>query len=129
MAEQTRVHVMRHGEVHNPDGVLYGRLPGFHLSDKGRAQAAAVADALAERDIVAAIASPLQRAQETATFIAAKHDLPVETDPDMIESANFSRASACPWATAHGRTRASGGSCVTRSGRPGVSRTPRSRPG
>ena len=89
MAEQTRVHVMRHGEVHNPDGILYGRLPGFHLSDKGKAQAAAVADALAGRDIVAAIASPLQRAQETAAFIAAKHDLPVETDPDMIESANF----------------------------------------
>ena len=44
MAEQTRVHVVRHGEVHNPTGVLYGRLPGFHLSERGRAQAAAVAD-------------------------------------------------------------------------------------
>ncbi len=36
MGEQTRVHVVRHGEVHNPDGVLYGRLPGFHLSEAGR---------------------------------------------------------------------------------------------
>ena len=89
MAEQTRVHVMRHGEVHNPSGVLYGRLPGFRLSDKGRAQAAAVADALADRDIVAVIASPLQRAQETAAPIAAEHGLPVDTDPDLIESANF----------------------------------------
>ena len=40
MTEQTRVHVVRHGEVHNPDGILYGRLPGFRLSDTGRAQAA-----------------------------------------------------------------------------------------
>ena len=89
MAEQTRVHVVRHGEVYNPSGVLYGRLPGYHLSDTGNAQAAAVADALAHRDIVAVIASPLQRAQETAAPIAAKHDLQVDTDPDLIESANF----------------------------------------
>ena len=81
MAEQTRVHVMRHGEVHNPGGILYGRLPGFHLSDRGRAQAEAVADALAGRDIVAVIASPLQRAQETAAPIAAKHDLPSTPTP------------------------------------------------
>jgi broad specificity phosphatase PhoE len=89
MGEQTRVHVMRHGEVHNPNGILYGRLPGFHLSDKGRAQAEAVADTLAGRDIVAVVASPLQRAQETAAHIAAKNNLPVDTDPDLIESANF----------------------------------------
>jgi broad specificity phosphatase PhoE len=89
MAEQTRVHVMRHGEVHNPDGILYGRMPGFRLSDRGKAQAAAVADALAGRDIVAVIASPLQRAQETAAPIAAGLNLPIDTDPDLIESANF----------------------------------------
>jgi broad specificity phosphatase PhoE len=89
MAETTRVHVVRHGEVHNPTGVLYGRLPGFHLAKTGAAQAAAVADFLAERDIVAVIASPLQRAQETAAPIAAKHNLPVDTDPDLIESLNF----------------------------------------
>jgi broad specificity phosphatase PhoE len=89
MAEQTRIHLIRHGEVHNPDGVLYGRLPGFRLSDKGNRQAQAVADALADRDIVAVIASPLQRAQETAAPIAARHNLTVDTDPDLIESANF----------------------------------------
>ncbi|MGB9222153.1 histidine phosphatase family protein [Mycobacterium sp.] len=89
MAEQTRVHVVRHGEVFNPTGVLYGRLPGFQLSERGRAQAAAVADFLADRDVVAVIASPLQRAQETATPIAAQHDLPVDTDSDLIESANY----------------------------------------
>lgn len=89
MAEQTRIHLMRHGEVYNPEAILYGRLPGFRLSDKGNAQAAAVAAALADRDIVAVIASPLQRAQETATPIAAAHNLAVDTDPDLIESANF----------------------------------------
>ncbi len=85
----TKVHVMRHGEVHNPDGILYGRLPGYRLSDRGRAQAQAVADALARSDVVAVIASPLQRAQETATPIAAAHGLVLGTDEDLIESANF----------------------------------------
>jgi broad specificity phosphatase PhoE len=89
MAETTTVHVMRHGEVHNPTGVLYGRLPGFGLSERGRAQANAVADALAGNDIVWVVASPLQRAQETAAPIAARHGLTVATDPDLIESANF----------------------------------------
>ena len=89
MAEHTRVNLVRHGEVYNPRGVLYGRLPGFHLSEAGRAQAEAVADALADRDIVAVISSPLERAQETAAPIAARHNLTVDTDPDLIESANF----------------------------------------
>ena len=88
MAELTRVHVVRHGEVHNPEGILYGRLPGFGLSDRGREQATAVADALADRDIAAVIASPLQRARETAAPIAAEHVLAVDTDHDLIESRN-----------------------------------------
>jgi broad specificity phosphatase PhoE len=88
MAEHTRVHLVRHGEVYNPDGILYGRLPGFSLSEKGKQQAVAVADALAGRDVVAVIASPLQRAQETAAPIAARHNLAVSTDDDLIESAN-----------------------------------------
>ena len=89
MGQTTTVHVMRHGEVFNPDGILYGRLPGFRLSDRGRAQAEAVADSLAGNDIVLVVASPLQRAQETATPIAARHDLELQTDPDLIESSNF----------------------------------------
>ena len=56
---------------YNPTKVLYGRLPGFRLSDRGLAQAEAAADFLAGRDIVAVIASPLERAQETAAPIAA----------------------------------------------------------
>jgi broad specificity phosphatase PhoE len=89
MAEPTRVHLVRHGEVYNPDGILYGRLPGFSLSDKGRQQAAAVADVLADRDVVAVVASPLQRAQQTAAPIAARHNLAVDTDDNLIESANI----------------------------------------
>lgn len=58
---ETIVHVMRHGEVHNPKGILYGRLPGFQLSVTGRAQAQAVARSLADHDIALVVASPLQR--------------------------------------------------------------------
>jgi broad specificity phosphatase PhoE len=79
---------MRHGEVHNPDKVLYGRLPDFHLSDRGRAQAAAVADWLSDNDITYVVASPLERAQETAGATAARHGLELHTDPDLIESWN-----------------------------------------
>jgi broad specificity phosphatase PhoE len=89
MAEKTTVHVLRHGEVHNPSGLLYGRLEGYGLSDKGRAQAEAVADALADNDIALVVASPLQRAQETAAPIAARHGLDVTTDNDLIESFNY----------------------------------------
>jgi broad specificity phosphatase PhoE len=89
MAETTTVHVLRHGEVYNPEGILYGRMTGFGLSDEGRAQAEAVADALADTDITLVVASPLQRAQETAAPVAARHGLEVTTDPDLTEAANF----------------------------------------
>ncbi|CAM3789919.1 MULTISPECIES: histidine phosphatase family protein [Tsukamurella] len=85
---QTIVHVMRHGEVYNPEGILYGRLPGFHLSERGREQAQTVADALADHDITQVFASPLQRAQETATPIAESHGLTIITDDELIEAGN-----------------------------------------
>ena len=85
---KTIVHMMRHGEVHNPEKILYGRLPGFRLSDAGRAQAESVADVLADHDISHVFASPLQRAQETATPIAAAHDVRIETVDDLIEADN-----------------------------------------
>jgi broad specificity phosphatase PhoE len=88
MTVTTTVHVMRHGEVHNPAGVLYGRLPDFHLSDRGRAQARSGAEWLADNDVVYVVASPLERAQETAEPIAAAHGLPIDTDDDLIESWN-----------------------------------------
>ena len=87
-AETTIVHVMRHGEVHNPEKILYGRLPDYHLSERGQAQANAVADWLARRDISYVVASPLERAQETAAPIAARHGLTVSTDDELIESTN-----------------------------------------
>ncbi|MEE4025426.1 histidine phosphatase family protein [Gordonia sp. PKS22-38] len=80
--------MMRHGEVHNPEGILYGRLPGFRLSDTGRIQAHKVADTLADHDIAAVFASPLQRAQETATPIAGGHGLEVVTNDELIEADN-----------------------------------------
>ena len=86
--EITVVHLMRHGEVDNPGGVLYGRLDGYHLSDLGRQMAHVVARHLAAHDIVHVVASPLERAQETAEPIAREHGLPVHTDPRVIESAN-----------------------------------------
>ncbi|GAA3700390.1 histidine phosphatase family protein [Gordonia hankookensis] len=84
----TIVHMMRHGEVHNPDGILYGRLPGFRLSDSGRAQANKVADTLADHDVTAVFASPLQRAQETATPIAGARGLTIVTNDELIEADN-----------------------------------------
>ena len=86
---------MRHGEVHNPDKILYGRLPDYHLSERGRAQAQAVADWLAARDIVYVVASPLERAQETAEPIATRLGLPIDTDDDLIESSEHLSGPTC----------------------------------
>ncbi|QHN27699.1 histidine phosphatase family protein [Gordonia pseudamarae] len=84
----TVVHMMRHGEVFNPEGVLYGRLPGFRLSDTGRTQARRVAETLADHDIAAVFASPLQRAQETVAPIATAHGLQIVTNDELIEADN-----------------------------------------
>ncbi|MDG3009263.1 histidine phosphatase family protein [Rhodococcus sp. D2-41] len=85
---RTVVHFLRHGEVHNPTGILYGRLPGFRLSVTGQAQARTVANALADHDITYVVASPLQRAQETASPIAESHGLTISTDENLIEADN-----------------------------------------
>jgi broad specificity phosphatase PhoE len=82
------VHLRRHGAVHNPGGILYGRLPGFHLSENGRNQAEIVAKSLADADVAVVIASPLERAQETAAPLAALHDVEVRTDAGLIEADN-----------------------------------------
>lgn len=85
---RTLVHLVRHGEVHNPDGVLYGRRPGYHLSELGRQMADRVAEHLAGRDITHVAASSLERAQETASPVAEAHGLAVATDDRLIEAAN-----------------------------------------
>lgn len=84
----TTVHLLRHGEVHNPDGVLYGRMDGYHLSDLGRTMADQVARAIKDRDIVHLRVSPLARAQETARPLAEALGLDIVTDERVIESGN-----------------------------------------
>jgi broad specificity phosphatase PhoE len=86
---KTTVHVLRHGEVYNPNKILYGRLPDFHLSELGVQMAKADAEALAEHDLTYVVASPLERAQETAAPIAAEFGLEVATDIRLIEAGNF----------------------------------------
>ncbi len=88
MSETTTVHLLRHGEVHNPDGVLYGRRDGFHLSDRGQEMAHVVAEAIKDRDIVHLRSSPLERAQETARPLAEARGLEIVTDERVIESTN-----------------------------------------
>jgi broad specificity phosphatase PhoE len=88
MATTTVVHLLRHGEVYNPTGVLYGRLPDFHLSELGRKMAIRAAEALAGADVALVTASPLERAQETAQPIAESHQLAIGTDADLIEADN-----------------------------------------
>lgn len=85
---RTVVHLLRHGEVHNPEGILYGRLPGFRLSDVGVRQAELVTEYLGDRDVVHVVASPLERAQQTAEPIAARHGLDLVTDEGLIEASN-----------------------------------------
>jgi broad specificity phosphatase PhoE len=88
MAEITVVHLLRHGEVHNPNHVLYGRLPDYHLSANGRMMAAAAADFFDGRPVTAVFASPLERAQETAQPVADRLGLQITTDERLIESGN-----------------------------------------
>ncbi len=88
MSTRTIIHLLRHGEVFNPEGVLYGRLPGYELSDLGHQMAATVAESLKGNDITHIVASPLVRAQQTAEPTAKLLDLPIATDERVIEAAN-----------------------------------------
>lgn len=88
MSESFTLHLLRHGQVHNPEKVLYGRLPGFGLSETGRAQAQAAGDWLATQPITAVYASPMERAQETARLAVARL-------PDSIEIATDERLTEC----------------------------------
>lgn len=90
---QSTVHLLRHGEVHNPQGILYGRLPEFHLSELGRQMAQTAATYFAERaaqgaNIVYLAASPLTRAQETALPTAQALNLEIATEDRIIEAEN-----------------------------------------
>jgi broad specificity phosphatase PhoE len=83
------VHLVRHGEVDNPLGVVYGRLPGYHLSSDGVLMAKAAADFLAPRDITVLRCSPLDRAVETAAPFAQEFGLEAVTDERLIEPWNY----------------------------------------
>ena len=86
---QTIVHVCRHGQVHNPDGILYGRQPGYGLSDLGRRMAERLGEHFADVPLTHLRVSPLQRARETLAPIAARHpDLEIVVDDRFIEAAN-----------------------------------------
>jgi broad specificity phosphatase PhoE len=87
-ADGTIVHLVRHGEVENPRQVLYGRLPGYHLSADGRMMAKAAAGFLAGRDVTVLLTSPLERAQETAEPIAEEFGLTPVIEERLIEPWN-----------------------------------------
>ncbi len=89
MAVKTLVHLLRHGEVHNPRKVLYGRLPDYHLSTAGLEMAEKVAAHVGGRDVVHLVSSPLERAQETTAPISAALELGVDIDDRLIEAGNL----------------------------------------
>lgn len=107
--DRTVVHLLRHGEVDNPGGVLYGRLPDFHLSALGTEMAERVGKHLADHDVVGVVASPLERAQETAGPIAAAHGLTIDADDRLVEAANhfegltFGKGDGALWRPRHWR--------------------------
>jgi broad specificity phosphatase PhoE len=88
-AVETTVHLVRHGEVFNPEGILYGRANGFFLSERGLAMADRVAQRLGDDDITVIKASPLERAQQTAAPLAAARGIEVQVDERLIESENY----------------------------------------
>ena len=85
---RTVVHLLRHGKVHNPGAILYGRLPGYRLARSGEAMAELVAAHLGDRDITYLAASSLLRAQQTAGPLAARRNLDIHTDDRVIEAGN-----------------------------------------
>ena len=106
--ERTTIHLMRHGEVHNPEAVLYGRMPGYHLSELGQRMAARVAEVLrsTDHDIAAVITSPLERAIETGAPTARAYGLEATTDERLIEAGNHFEGVAVNrnrWVLAHPR--------------------------
>lgn len=87
--ELTTIHLVRHGEVDNPTGILYGRRPGFRLTELGRAMGEEVGRAFSSgHDIRYIAASPLERAQETARPTSHAFDRPIEIDDRLIEADN-----------------------------------------
>ena len=87
-AKTTVVHLVRHGEVYNPDKILYGRLPGWRLSERGQRQAAATASSFEGHDIRYFACSPLQRTQETSRPFTEVIGTKPNLDEDLLEAGN-----------------------------------------
>jgi len=83
------IHFIRHGEVHNPEKILYGLQPGWRLSERGIQMAQVVAQWSKNLNIGAIHSSPLQRAQETVAPIIDNHKLQLTTDKNLIEASNI----------------------------------------
>ena len=83
------IHFVRHGEVYNPEKILYGLQPGWRLSDRGNEMAAVIGEWSTKLNLGAIHSSPLQRAQETVAPILAKNNLPLTTDKNLIEASNI----------------------------------------
>jgi broad specificity phosphatase PhoE len=88
---------LRHGEVHNPGGVIYSGLPNFFLSETGRTEAAAAAEALRRADVRAIYASPLDRAQQTARFISDATGAEIRTDERLVEWNHWEQWAGLTW--------------------------------
>ena len=82
----TRISLVRHGQVHNPLQIYYGRLPRFRLSAKGREQAAQAAAFLHDRQVTAVYTSPLLRARQTAGIIATTLNVPLHRSRLLLEA-------------------------------------------
>lgn len=82
----TTLYLIRHGEVYNPQGIIYGRLPGFGLSERGRRQIASAAESLHAAPPTVLYASPMQRTQESAALLAKRWSLSIQTDERIIET-------------------------------------------
>jgi broad specificity phosphatase PhoE len=85
----TRITFVRHGDVHNPENLIYGRLPDFPLSSIGRLQVAQTAQALVDEPLPAPskiYTSPQERAQESARIIRVRYpELEIVTAPLIDE--------------------------------------------
>jgi len=88
MSTHTTIHLLRHGEVHNPEKILYGRLPGYRLSDRGERMAELAAADLAKRPVSMLVSSPLDRARATAEPLARALGLGLHIDERLIEAGN-----------------------------------------
>ena len=123
-----QIHLVRHGEVFNPQGVLYGRLPGYGLTDLGRPMAKAAADDLVarRRPVAAFVSSPLQRTQQSAEPIAAVFELEPTLDDRVIEPDEPVRGQAHARPRRRARDCATGACSSTRGNRAGASRSVRS---